>query len=46
MIICDDCYKCKYGWTVKCASGDEYVCCDNQECQEEKKEVKKNESSN
>jgi hypothetical protein len=37
MILSKDCKKCKYGITVKCESGDEYICCDLQKCQEEKK---------
>lgn len=37
MILSDNCQKCKYGYTVKCESGDEYICCHMQKCQEEKK---------
>lgn len=37
MIISDDCKNCIYKYTVKCESGNEYIVCDNQECQEEKK---------
>lgn len=37
MIHSEECKHCKYGYTVKCKSGDEYVCCDLQKCQEEKK---------
>jgi hypothetical protein len=37
MILSEDCKKCKYGITVKCKSGDEYICCDLRKCQEEKK---------
>ena len=27
-----------YGYTVKCKSGDEYIACHMQKCQQEKKE--------
>ena len=37
MIISDDCKNCIYKYTVKYESGNEYIVCDNQECQEEKK---------
>lgn len=37
MIHSEDCKNCKYGYTVKCESGDEYIACDMQKCQEEKK---------
>ena len=32
-----DCKNCKWGYTVKCESGEEYICCHMQKCQEEKK---------
>jgi len=38
MIFPDNCKNCKYGYTVKCESGYEYIACDMQKCQEEKKE--------
>lgn len=39
MIHSQDCKNCKYGYTVKCKSGDEYVCCDSiKKCQQKKKE--------
>ena len=37
MILSDN---CKYKYMVKCESGDEYIVCDNQECQKEKEEKK------
>lgn len=37
MIHSQDCKKCKYGYTIKCESGDEYIACDMQKCQQEKK---------
>ena len=43
MILSENCENCLYKCTVKCESGNEYIVCDNKECQEEKKEVKKNE---
>lgn len=36
-ILSDDCKTCKYGYTVKCESGEEYVCCHMKKCQQEKK---------
>ena len=39
MIFADNCEKCKYGYTIKCESGNEYIACDSiQKCQEEKKQ--------
>lgn len=37
MILSDNCKECKYGYMVKCESGEEYVCCHMQKCQQEKK---------
>lgn len=38
MIFFDNCENCIIGYTVKCESGEEYICCDSiQKCQEEKK---------
>lgn len=37
MILADNCKECKYGYTVKCESGEEYICCHMQKCQQEKK---------
>lgn len=38
MIFSDNCKNCIIGYTVKCESGEEYICCDSiQKCQEEKK---------
>lgn len=38
MIFPDNCKNCIIGYTVKCESGEEYICCDSiQKCQEEKK---------
>jgi len=38
-MICYDCKECRYKYTVKCESGNEYIVCDNQKCQEEKKQL-------
>ena len=37
MIFSDNCKNCIIGYTIKCKSGDEYICCDLKKCQEEKK---------
>ena len=39
MILSDDCKNCIYKYMVKCESGDEYIVCDNKECQKEKKQL-------
>lgn len=39
MILSQNCNECIYGYTVTCASGDEYICCPMKKCQDEKKEV-------
>ena len=36
MIYSEDCKNCKYGYTIKCKNGDEYIACDMQKCQQEK----------
>ena len=38
MIFPDNCKNCITGYTIKCESGKEYICCDSiQKCQQEKK---------
>ena len=37
MTLSEDCKNCMYGITIKCENGNEYIACDMQKCQEEKK---------
>ena len=36
-MLSENCGNCKYGYTIKCESGNEYICCHMQKCYEEKK---------